>query len=491
MSQNNLFDKEFFDRELGEKPPDEPIKSYSPLRLDLPRSTAYEIIQMSNKGKPCFYPPGVVRYLRSQLIVYDGYTPRQFDGRVYTVISEHVIINMIYDAVIESGIDYVPTPSNINHILTAIRSMLRMTYIQFPEPEMAEDYETYGEGQLIAFENGVLNTALKRFCPFTPYIYLTSYLRAVYDPSKAHSTACSVLEGIVPSQETLDFLYEMMGFFFFDDRMYPPAIFNLYGPGNTGKSAIAHMISEIMGRGTVSQMGIHQLTARFTMAELEGKRLNICGETDDTSSRETRVDGALLKRLTDGDVVLVEKKGKDPYEIRNTAKFLFVTNSIPDFGDNSSGMYRRLYVIPCRVQQDKKAAIYDKLTDPESRSWIINKSLEAYNRFLERGNQFVISPQMEYELEQFKSQDSVLDFIQATFGTTDPVAVGHKIIEDETLCWTVEIYEAYLGYTKNAMSKPVSRKKFIERLRNEYSLKTKTVGFNAGDRWTTRYRYYL
>lgn len=492
MTDSPRFDQDFFDSHLGEPEIPEKPPYYYPLRMDLPKSTSYDIMMFGAKGAIKFNPSGVIQYLRDLYIVYDNAVPRQFDGRIYREIPTQSIKDLIYDAASQAEGFYVPTDNDVRTILHAARSMLRVQYIGFPEPEMGEAYMTEGDKGLIVFENGIYNATTHRLLPFTPYLFLTSYIHAEYDPTVRDSDACSTLMGIIPNSDTLDFLYEMCGYLFFNPTLYPPALFNLYGPGNTGKSAIAHMIRHIVGRENVSQLTLPQLTARFTIAQLEGKKLNICGETGDTSSKVTHVDGQLIKNLSDGEEpITVEKKGQDPYDIINTAKFLFVTNSVPDFGDNTSGLYRRLYVIPCRIQQDRTAAIYDKLVDRQSRSWIINKALAGYFNFLERGKTFIVSPQMETELAQFKSQDSVMDFIQATFSTSDPHTVAVKIAESDEYCWTTDLYDTYVMYTKESLSQPISRKKFVERIRNEYSLKTKTASVHIGDRTTTRTKYYI
>lgn len=497
MSRTPRFDEAYFSESLGEpKTQNEPITDYSPLRLDLPKSTDFDIMLQGPKGGFKYNPSGTIAYMRSQLIVYDNGIARMFDGRVYSLVSLQTVKNLIYDAVARTGIMYVPTEHEIRTTILAAKSNLRIggalcISLQFPDPQMGEDYETDGKGVLIAFENGILNTATDKFLPFSPFVYLTSYVHARYDPTKVSAQAKSVLQGIIPNSETLDFLFEMIGYILYDRTMYPPALFNFYGPGNTGKSALEYMIKSIMGMENVSQLGIEQITAKFMTAELEGKLLNICGETGDASSKVTRVDGQLIKQLSNGDKITVEKKNQDPYDIYNTAKLLFVTNSIPDFGDNTSGLYRRLYVIPCRIQQDKSASIYDKLVDDESRAYVVNMAYKGYKNMLARGNQFSISPQMNQELEQFKTQDSLMDFILATFGTSEPPTIARRITESDEYCWTTTFYELYCGYTRSALSQPLSRKKFVERIRNEYALKTKTVAVNVNGLNTTRTKYIL
>lgn len=474
------FDKAYFDKEFAERgltESDSEIKDYNPIRITDPDPINYPIVSISSKGMTKYQPSFMLDYLRDCKIMYDSAgVCRKFDGRVYSVFSQDQLEGMIYRAVDVQAGRYVTTPHDVDvtvsaakHLLLPISSLLTMF-------EGMEKYETENT-PLLAFENGIYNPETEEFLPFTPFIFLTTYIHARFDPAVRDAPARTVLMNILPQQQTLDFLYEMMGYLFFEPTMFPPALFNLYGPGNTGKSAISNMITEIMGWENVSELGIEQLTDKFTTAELEGKRLNICGETDDTSSRQTKVMGSVVKKLSDGQRIWVQHKHGRPFRIVNTAKLLFCTNSIPDFGDDSSGMYRRLYVIPCREQQDPKAMIYEKLTTPESKSWVVNRSLFAYKLFVKNGKQFSISPQMAEERKQFESQNSIMDFIQQVIGYTDPEDVARAITEHEEYSYTVELYGAYLEYARATLSQPISRKKFVEKIRNEYNLKTKTVAY--------------
>ena len=484
------FDDSYFDEHSAKS--QEKSQSYSPLRLQLPKSTDYEIVAVGPKGGISFNASEVIRYLKSQYIIFYLVTPRQFDGRIYKQILIQDVRDLIYDAAEDSNISYSPTDPEINNIISAAKSNLRVQRVfrGFFDLQEEEEYQVDEDGRLIAFENGIYNTTTKKLLPFSTCVYMTFYYHVVYDPTIHKCEAQRVLNGIIPNQETQDFFYEMCGYLFFETKMFPPALFNIYGPGKCGKSTLAKYIESIVGRENRSKIGITQLTRQFTTAELEGKQINICGETGGESSKNTRIDGELLKLLTDGDEVLVERKHKDPYYMLNTAKFLFLTNAIPDFGDSSSGLYRRLYVISCRIEQTEPNL--DKiLTRDECKSWLLNKALAAYRRFLKAGKTFTISPQMKLELTQYMSQDSVLDFLNATFGTLNRYELAEKIANHDEYCYTVELYETYMNYTRLALSQPLSRKKFVERIRNEYNLKTKTVSFTVGDKTTTRTKYVL
>lgn len=486
------FDDAYFESELSARglSAQKPIHDYSPVQLSVIDPTNYPIVQVTTRGGLKFNPSSVLDYLRDCGIIFDDKgVCRRFDGRVYSAYDVNQVVRMIYNSVDVQPGTYVATPHDVKVVMEASKNLLPPRYGLFGHFDGAEDYVT-DTLPLIAFENGIYNPETDTLLPFTSWVFLTSFIHARFNPYIRSAPARDVLRNILPNQETLDALYEMIAYILFEPTMYPPAIFNLYGPGNTGKSAIANMIAEILGWDNVAELGIEQLTATFTIAELEGKKLNICGETDDTSSRRTNVSGATIKKLSDGQRLTVQKKYGMPYQMWNTAKLLFCTNSIPDFGDDSSGLYRRLYVIPCRQQQDKKAMIYDQLITPDSRSYIINQSLNAYRIFVDNGKQFSISAEMKEEQAQYMSQSSMMDFVQTVLGCTEQADVAKAICNDPEYCYTTELYSAYVEYSRATLSQPMSRKRFVEKIRNEYNLKTKTSYFVTPDgKKTTRTKY--
>lgn len=495
------FDNAYFDSELEKRglKYNRPYENYNPIRITDPDPTNYGmvIINVSRNGNTVekFNPNAVINYLRDCGIIFDiDGVCRKFDGRIYGYFDESEVIRMIYLGVDAQQGRYVATEHDIRTVMSACKALLPPRYGLFGTFEGAEEYETE-KVPLIAFENGIYNPETGKMLPFTSWVYLTSYIHARFDPLIKTAPAQNVLKNILPQQETLDSLYEMIGYFLFEPTMYPPALFNLYGPGNTGKSAIANMIAEIIGWENVAELGLEQLTDKFTTAELEGKRINICGETDDTPSRQTKVVGALIKKLSDGQRITVQKKYGQPYKMRNTAKMLFCTNSPPDFGDDSSGLQRRLYIIPCRQRQDPTAMIYDDLITTDSKSYVVNKSLDAYLMFVKNGKVFSVSQQMKEEHTQFESQNGWRDFILNIFNCTDPEEVAKAITEHEDYCFTTELYSAYLDYTRSTLGQPMSRKRFVEKIRNEYNLKTKTVyctiNVDGIAKASTRTRYVL
>lgn len=465
-----------------------PIISYSPLRLELPKATSRDLITRDKNNEPKgLNRNNLIPFLEDNLIIAVGNDFRQFDGRRYAPISVKQLKKFVSKSVHANGL--VPRNSDVEDFIKMCWDLLERE-INLP-PNM-KDYDKYCDQPFVAFQNGLFNLDTHEMMPFTPFLPIFHYIRANFDPTVEDAPARAILEDIIPDAQTRDFLFEMIGYILFEPTMNPPAIFVLYGPTQTGKSAIATVIENLIGLDSTTHMNMKQLTAQFGPADLEGKLLNVCKEAGGESAVNTKFDGELLKNMTSGEIITVEKKYRDAHEIIPTAKTLFCTNSPPDFGDDSSGLLRRLFIIPCRQPQNPKDKIYNALMTPQSMSYIVTKAYRAYLSFKAKGD-FSPSPLMEREKRFYKSQNSILDFLQTTFNTDKRDEIRNKLVSDPELCYTAVLHQRYVEFCNFTLSRPVGRKRFVEYIRNEYNLEIKNEGIyfdvDGIKKHTTRDRY--
>lgn len=453
---------------------DNPTKDHYPIETPRPDPTVYNIFRAGAKGGLTFLPRNIIRYLEAKWVVYDVRTPRIFNGRSYEVIPDTKLDAMITDAVDSYMTDTLVTNAQFNSIIRNAEAIL--DFERIPPFETAEDIDNYSVieeqkvvGGLFAFQNGILNTTNGMLLPFTHHLMVRSLYQCRFDPSIKECRAEKCIEQILPDEGTRNFFYEMVGYILYGP-LNPPAIFVIYGPAETGKSALANMISALMGEDMISRVTLNQLGDRFMPAMLEGKRLNISGETGEGRNRYNMPDGEIIKQLSGGEEITVQRKHGHPYQIKNTAKLLFLTNTVPNFGDTSSGMYRRLYTIPCRVKQDPTMKIHDLMTDADSLSWLANRSLEAYEEFKARGCVFRTSDEMKLEWQNMRVQDPVFDFLYTFFDSSDLHDICSQIINHSEYRRTKVLYDKYREWCYANTVNPLGSRKFYEKLRNETEL---------------------
>ena len=119
--------------------------------------------------------------------------------------------------------------------------------------------------------------------------------------------------------------------------------FILTGEARSGKSTLINVIGEILlGQDNVSNISWQALNEKFKPAELFGKLANTFADLP----TKNIYDNGIFKALVGEDAITVEKKHRDPFSFRSTARLIFSCNTIPqNYGDKSEGFYRRLIII--------------------------------------------------------------------------------------------------------------------------------------------------
>lgn len=465
-------------------PRDTEIDTTSTFKVaEMPNPSDFNLI-MTGQNAPKIDKGEVVRYLRACRIVYDRKRPYIYDGCTYVKCSDDEIARMIYMAFEGLQPKMFIGKSTIADIIANLSAVSGRMDIQPPDGWDADgEYDT----TLIPFDNGLYSVELDKMLPFSPYIFITHRMDAMYRPKIQEHSVEKIYKKIIPNDKTRQFYFEMVGYMLFSPTLKPPAIFLTYGPGQTGKSALQEAVTRAAGRSNVSTLDLSQISGTFTTAEMQDKLINVCGETGSGMNREiSKTDGELLKRLSDGQTITVQRKNKDPYEIVNTAKLWFVSNTLPDFGDTSSGLLRRLYIIPCRVPQNWEDQIYDKMQEPDAISWLVNKAMEGYIRFLNRGSKFAISDEMRRENKSYKALDNIMDYFDQRYNSTEPLVLADKL-EGEYL---TSVYDDYRSYTADGGGKAFSKRKFLERIRNEISVDIEWIRATKEDGKPTNLRVF-
>lgn len=120
-----------------------------------------------------------------------------------------------------------------------------------------------------------------------------------------------------------------------------------YGDGANGKSTFWNTIGRVLGnyQGKMSPDTLIvncKRNVKPEMAELRGKRLIICSE----SQEGARLNDSMVKQLCATDDILGEKKYKDPLFFTPTHMLVLYTNHLPKVSGMDDGTWRRLIVIP-------------------------------------------------------------------------------------------------------------------------------------------------
>jgi putative DNA primase/helicase len=246
--------------------------------------------------------------------------------------------------------------------------------------------------------------------------------------------------------------------------------FFLLGEKRNGKSTFLDMVGNLLGEENVSNLDLCEIGHQFRTAELMGKLANIGDDINDEWVSNT----ATFKKVVSGDVITVEKKGKDPFKLRSFAKFFFSANSLPRLGrgKDSSAVLDRLVIIPFDAKFTKNDADYDpfikyKLREEAVIEALIAKAVPALREVL-ADQEFAVCDKVAENLEEFeKSNNPILEF----FDELDEADYQNEPIK--------VVYRKYNTFCLSNNLQPMSALEFQKQMKKHFDLIIKNVTLNG------------
>lgn len=300
--------------------------------------------------------------------------------------------------------------------------------------------------------NGLYNIKTKQLEEFRPEYVAKNKIKTSYNPAAYSEDVDQVLDRITcQNKELRTLLEEVVGYAIYRKNFLGKA-FILTGQGANGKSTFLDMINHMIGNENISSLSIQELGKQFKTAELDGKLMNI---GDDIPSKYID-DNSVFKKLVTGEPVTVERKGQNPYKLRNYAKLYFSTNEMPKINDSSYGLTRRLVIIPFNANFRRDGGNYDpfiinKLTTPEALQYLLKLAISGLERVL-NNNEFTKVEAVEQEAKEYElANNPVLQFMEDSKIENESMADVFKAYQ----VWTLENGYDDRYMTKNKLSKVI------------------------------------
>lgn len=252
---------------------------------------------------------------------------------------------------------------------------------------------------------------------------------------------------VLPDPEVRAYVQEYLGYTLLPDTRFQRAQFWL-GAGANGKSTLAEIVA-----------ALHEKVAAMELDALDGfKLVNLLGASlvyvDETPQR---IDEQRLKMLISGGLVQVDRKFRDPINLRPTAKWIILGNQLPAVSDQSAGFWRRLAIIPF------SASFPDGHADPliarriieNELSGVLNWALGGLHRLLERGR---FNQMPDAVLQQLETGKRETNSVFAWFVNSDIETDGEAETPKD------DVYSSYRDWCRDNGAAAVSSERFWKRL---------------------------
>ena len=291
----------------------------------------------------------------------------------------------------------------------------------------------------INFRNGVLHLdtmELKNHSLDNGFRYILDY---DYDPSATCPLFDKFMDDVTQGDKAKEkLLLEYAGYCISDNDPVAHKAMILLGEGSNGKSTFIEVLQFLAGEDNYSSLTLKDLQKDNHRAQLIGKLFNVAEETPMGSMK----DSAVFKTLVTGGTSTAKLLYQNSFNFRNKTKFLFAANDMPKTVDTSTGLMRRLIIVPFDASF-KGANINRNILKElkQERSGILNRCLNALKDL--KAN--------EWEFTQVQSVDDAVEDYQREINDVSSFAEDCMLQDSQFVYIPVNsFYDAYIMWCEES-----------------------------------------
>jgi putative DNA primase/helicase len=251
--------------------------------------------------------------------------------------------------------------------------------------------------------------------------------------------------------------------------------FLFYGDGGTGKSVAGRVLEALVGKANVSNLTLADFSEKHAVHLLTESLVNWVSDMPRLRSDQLQAVEGVLKQSTGGEGLKVERKNENPGKAPATARCIFATNNLPEFTDQSFGLWRRMRIIPFEQQivgTDKQdRSLPNKLMGelPGIFMWAVR----GLGELMARGETFPIIGRGKAIYDEHRALcDRTGTFLRETYKTA-----GGGVGEE-----TKAVYDAYKQWSEDNGYRPKGMNQFVAEMRRVFPGVQVVRSQVAGDR---------
>lgn len=299
------------------------------------------------------------RMIKHQFRV-DGYTTLvrfrgdwyQWDGRKYAQVLNEDMLSDTYHFLDRCRIQdkkgkvpkHVTAKKNlVQEVLTALIAQARNVTAEPPcwLGERTEPKPT----DLVVFANTAVDVLNGTEVHISPEFFTLNSLPYSYLPEAKAPEWVEFLNSIWPyDPESIATLQELFGYYLTRNNSYHK-IALLVGPKRAGKGVMQTVLEGLLGAANVGHPQFSAFAQNFGLQSLVGKQLAIVPDGRLSGRPDQAVIAERLLSISGGDVITVDRKYKDPADLRLGTRIMICSNEVPRLSDSTSALASRFLVL--------------------------------------------------------------------------------------------------------------------------------------------------
>jgi putative DNA primase/helicase len=337
---------------------------------------------------------------------------------------------------------------------------------------------------LIAMANGLIDLdallegkpSSECILPHSPEWFSSIRLPYAFDKNAQAPKWLAFLErNLEMDLDRINLLQEWAGYLLLPDTGQQKFLV-LEGDGSNGKSVYCAAIAGMLGSENCSHVPLEQFGERFSKTQTLGKLVNICADVGELD----KVAEGYLKSFTSGDVMFFDRKGIAGVECIPTARLMFACNNRPRFSDRSSGIWRRMLIIPWMLE----IAVSERVPNMD-KAWWWEQQGELPGIFLWALRGLVRLRQQGRFTESLLSKEAVEEYREES-NPARAFLKDHCEASSASAIHSSFLYEHYGRWAARNGYRPLSERVFGKEVRRVFP----KVERKKGGGRTDRYWYY-
>jgi putative DNA primase/helicase len=255
------------------------------------------------------------------------------------------------------------------------------------------------------------------------------------------------------NEEDAKILQEWFGFLLTPGYKFSKILL-LVGGGRNGKTVLLNLMIAFCGERNVSHQPLQSInTNRFAKQAL---RFKLANTYDDLPEYAIKYFGE-IKAMTGDGWISADRKNKDFWDFKVSAKLCFSCNIVPETWDQSDAFYERIIRIKFpNIFPDKgpntNPNLLAELTTPEELSGLLNWALEGRKRLLAQGGFSLTKSLAERRQQYTEDSNTIQDYAEKCIKAKE----GGMETKEHT-------YSDYVKFCKNTNRNAQSMRRFGDR----------------------------
>lgn len=358
-----------------------------------------------------------------------------------------------------------PTPSTVDTFILNLHKEIMLSTRREPNTWLSDKNGDARPENVVVADNGIIlisEDGKITLREHTSNFFSLSKVPFSYDPKAKCPRWERFIQEITLGDAGLQrLLQQWAGYTFLPNQKYQSFIV-LAGEGATGKGTYARTLKNLHGTENCSELAVRRFVDKFALYSTYGKKINIVGDADSELRPKTE---EVIKNWTGGDALEYEQKYGSSFFAQATAKLMILVNEFPSFTDKSTGLWRRLLVVPTdrsnKEFQDPNLDDKLKLELPGIFNWALEGLID-----LESSGGFIRpEPSKEAESEYRREASPASLFLQENYlyDSDIPGGVG-----------TSQLYQEYRSWCKSKGYLPLADHRFGREVRRIFPLTKKS-----------------